>query len=291
MTTDRGRINGYDKRLTPARPDLAAAHLRGQVEAARYVEGQAMRVILEASPVRGEPNPENGYDTQALYGETLTAYDFDDEGWAFVQLARDNYVGYVSASALAPADRPATHRVRAPRTPVYPARSIKTPPLLALPMLAQVSVLEGDGSFARIEGGGYVWESHLAPIDFAEPDFVVVAERFEHAPYLWGGKTWEGVDCSGLVQIALQAAGVDAPRDTDMQAAALGATVDPGADFKNLLRGDLVFWKGHVGLMCDPDTLLHANGHHMQVAREPFAQARARIANDSFGEVTAVRRL
>ncbi|MFN3889472.1 MAG: C40 family peptidase [Beijerinckiaceae bacterium] len=291
MTTNRGHIAGFDRRLTPARPDLAAAYLRGKVDAPRYVEGERMRVIAEAIPLRGEPNPEDGFDTQALYGETLTVYDVDDEGWAYVQLARDGYVGYVSANALSPVEEAATHRVRTPRTLVYPGRSIKTPPLLALPMLAEVSVLGVEGAFAQIAGGGYVWAGHLAPVDAAEPDFVAVAERFEHAPYLWGGKTWDGVDCSGLVQIALQAAGVEAPRDTDLQAGALGAAVGEGANYDHLRRGDLVFWKGHVGIMCDAKTLLHANGHHMQVAREPFDIARARIAQKSFGEVTCVRRL
>lgn len=292
MTTDRGKLaGGYDRRLTPARPDIAAIHLKGKVEAARYVEGHVMRVIAEAVPVRGEPNPEAGYDTQALHGERLTVYDMDDEGWAFAQLARDGYVGYVSANALAPAQAPATHRVIAPRTLVYPARSIKTPPLLALPMLAEVTVLGTDEPFARIEGGGFVFAKHLAEASFTDTDFVTVAERFEHAPYLWGGKTWEGLDCSGLVQIALQAAGLNAPRDTDMQAASLGQAIDPGSDYQNLRRGDLVFWKGHVGVMCDAATLLHANAHHMQVAREPFDAARRRITANSFGEVIAVKRL
>jgi cell wall-associated NlpC family hydrolase len=158
-------------------------------------------------------------------------------------------------------------------------------------MLARVSVRAIDGAFAQIEDGGYVWADHLAPLDEVEPDFVSVAERFERAPYLWGGKTWDGADCSGLIQIALQAAGIEAPRDTDMQAASLGAAIDPGANFEALRRGDLVFWKGHVGVMCDANILLHANGHHMQVAREPFALARERIAKNTFGEVTCVRRL
>ena len=290
MTTDRGRIAGFDERLTPARPDLAAAYLRGQIEAPRFVEGEAMRIIVEVTPLRGDPNPENGYDTQALYGETLIAYEIDDEGWAYVQLTRDNYVGYLSANEIAPAGIQPTHSVRTPRTFVYPGRSIKTPPIMALPMLAQICVSDIDGAFARTESG-YVWVEHLAPIGLSETDFVAVAERYEHAPYLWGGKTWAGLDCSGLVQISLQAAGIEAPRDTDMQAAALGAALDPGADFANLRRGDLVFWKGHVGMMLDAETLLHANGHHMQVAREPFAQARERIAANSFGEITCVRRL
>lgn len=289
MTANRGTPGGgLDRRLTPARPDFAAAHLRGKVEAARFVEGTPMRVVAEIAPVRGEPNQEAGYDTQALHGEALMVYDVDDEGWAYIQLARDGYVGYVSANALAPAGEAMTHRVRTPRTLVYPAKSIKTPPLMGLPMLAQVRVLDVDGAFARIDGGGYVWAEHLAAAASAEPDFVVVAEAFERAPYLWGGKSWDGVDCSGLVQIALHAAGVEAPRDTDMQAAALGGVVDANGPLR---RGDLVFWKGHVGVMCDEGTLLHANGHHMHVAREPFVLARERIARNSFGDVTVVKRL
>lgn len=280
-----------DPRVTPARPDLAAAHLAGRVTAARFVDGQPMRVVAEATPVRGAPDPSRGYDTQALFGEAVVVYEFDDEGWAWVQLARDGYVGYVSANDLAPATAPATHVVRVPRTLVYPAASIKTAPLMGLSLLATVCVSSEDDAFARIEGGGFVWRAHLAPMGTIEPDFVTAAEGFEGAPYLWGGKTWQGLDCSGLVQIALQAAGIEAPRDTDMQARALGRQVETGDDFSNLRRGDLVFWKGHVGLMCDATTLLHASGAHMQVTREPFADARARIVRAGAGDVSAVRRL
>lgn len=292
MTTHRGHAtDGYDRRVTPARPDLAAARLKGKVAASRYVEGQPMRVIAEASGLRGAPGPEESFDTQALFGERVTAYDMDDEGWAWVQLDRDGYVGYVSANDLAPVAHAATHTTLATRTFVYPAPSMKTPPLLALPMLAQVRVSDVDGAFARIEGSGFVWADHLAPADHVEPDYVAVAERFEHTPYLWGGKTWAGLDCSGLVQIALQSSGLEAPRDTDMQVKALGESVDPGTDFSALSRGDIVFWKGHVGLICDADTLLHASGAHMQVVREPFHAARARILRAGNGDVTGVRRI
>jgi cell wall-associated NlpC family hydrolase len=280
----------FDRRLTPARPDLAATRLRGEIEAARYVDGEKMRVVAEAIAVRAEPNPEAGYDTQALFGEQVTAYDLDDEGWAWVQLESDGYVGYISANDLAPPGAAPTQTVRAPRTFVYPAPSMKTAPILALPMLSQVAVLDHAGAFARIDGGGFVWADHLRPIQDAEDDFVSVAERFEHAPYLWGGKTWAGLDCSGLVQIALRAAGVPAPRDTDMQARALGREIDPGVNFSGLQRGDLVFWKGHIGVMCDERALLHANGSHMQVTREPLAQARARITHAGHGDITCVRR-
>ncbi len=285
---------GFDRRLTPARPDLAAERLRGQVRAQRYVAPAPMRVRSETADLRAAPSHETSLDTQALYGERVDVYEITAEGWAWGQLARDGYVGWLSADALAPdasAQGDALRRVRAPRTFVYPARSMKTPPLMALPMNALVAAEDDDGAFARVEQG-FVWSAHLAPADEAETDFVAVAESFEHAPYLWGGKTWLGLDCSGLIQIALHAAGRVAPRDTDMQAAALGAPLDVGDDLAGLRRGDLVFWKGHVGVMRDAQILLHANGHHMQVASEPLAQARARIAaGGSFGAITTIRRL
>lgn len=289
MTTDRGQLpGGLDRRVTAARPDLAARRLEGVVAAARYTDGAPMRVIAEAACLRGAPSPEEPCDTQALHGETLVVYDMDDEGWAWAQLDGDGYVGYLSANDLGACEPSVSHRVAVPRTHVYPARSIKTPPLAALPMNAKVHVQDIEGSFARIEGVGFVRATHLKPLDEPAADFVAIAELFEHAPYLWGGKTWLGVDCSGLVQVALEAAGLPAPRDTDMQMAALGSELHASAQLR---RGDLVFWKGHVGIMCDSETLLHANGHAMQVAREPIARARARIAAAGFGDVLQTRRL
>lgn len=283
----------FDRRLTPARPDLAAISLQGIVAAPRYVAPRRMRVRSETVALRAEPHPEAGTETQALFGERVDVYEIDMEGWAWGQLARDGYVGYLAADDLVDvlandsAEVAATHRVLAPRTFVYPARNMKTPPLSALPMNALVHVIDSDGTFARLREG-FVWARHLAPLDFAESDFIAVAERFLHAPYLWGGKTWQGLDCSGLIQIALQAAGLEAPRDTDMQAAQLGAPLPLDAE---LMRGYLVFWKGHVGMMRDAQTLLHANGHFMQVTSEPLVEARARIAANSFGQITTIRRL
>jgi cell wall-associated NlpC family hydrolase len=282
---------GLDRRLVAARPDLAAAHLAGQVEAARFVAGTLMQVCEEVAPLYPQPSRDAPLDTQALYGESVMVYEEDAEGWAWGQLSRDDYVGYIPAQALLPARSRATHRVRVPRTFVYSGRSIKLPVLCALPLGAAVDIAASQDDFAEVAGLGYVFAGHLAPCDSVEPDFVTVAECFLHAPYLWGGKTCLGLDCSGLVQVSLAAAGHDVPRDTDLQEAGIGERIDIGADLSGLRRGDLVFWQGHVGIMRDAATLLHANAHHMLVASEKLNEACDRILAKGGGRVKAVKRL
>jgi cell wall-associated NlpC family hydrolase len=278
----------FDKRFTPARPDLAAAHLKGHVEATIFAEGRDMQIVGPSADVRRAPAPDASLDTQALCGERVTVYE-EHEGWAWAQLQRDSYVGYLPSHMLGPTPKDPTHRVTALRTFVYPAPNMKVPPLEALPLGAEVTV-EGEGDYVRVADHGFVYAPHLTPLTQYETDFVAVVERFLGVPYLWGGKTALGLDCSGLVQISLAAAGIAAPRDTDVQAREIGTEL-PLEDPLHLQRGDLVFWKGHVGIMCDAQTLLHANAHHMLVARELFAEARARILAKSFGPVIAVRRL
>lgn len=266
-----------DRRLHAYRPDLAAAHLRGRVEAACYVAGVERRVTVGAAALRHAPSADAPMDSQLLFGEAFTVYEARD-GWAWGQSGADGYVGYVAAALLGPPAAAPTHRVAVPVSFLYPRPDIKAPPRDILPMNAKVAVAAEQGRFAELATGGFVWCGHLAAHDGPATDFVAVAEQFLHAPYLWGGKTAAGIDCSGLVQMALEAVGRPAPRDSDLQEAALGVPLSAPFDLAGLRRGDLLFWKGHVGIMCDGARLLHANAHHMQVALEPVGQTLARIA-------------
>ena len=276
-----------DPRLTPARPDLADIRLRGLVAAERYVAGEPARVAAPAAPLRRRPDVAAGLDTEAVLGDAVTVYERRD-GFAFVQIARDGYVGYLPEAALGPIDPAPTHRVTALRSFVYPAPDLKRPHVAHLGLGAAFAVEGREGDYVRT-ALGYVFAGHAAPLDAVGPDFAATAERLVGTPYLWGGRTSLGLDCSGLVQLSLECAGRPCPRDADQQERALGEGLPPGLD--GLRRGDLVFWKGHVGLMLDAERLIHANGHHMAVAVEPLAVAVARIAEKSFGAVTSIRRL
>ncbi len=277
----------FDRRLTPARPDLAASFLKGRVEASRFVEGVAMQVKEGVVDVKREPRPDAPLDTQTLYGECVTVYD-EEEGWAWVQLARDGYVGWIAANTLWSRIYKPSHLVTVPRTFIYPRPSIKDPPLVGLPLGAEVEVVAARDNFLVTGEGGFVFAKHLREIAEPVDDFVAVAETLIGAPYLWGGRSSLGVDCSGLVQCALLLAGIRAPRDSDLQQVELGEGIEANAPLR---RGDLVFWKGHVGVMRDPNTLLHANATHMLVASEPFDEVRARNIRAGAGDVTALKRL
>lgn len=278
-----------DPRRHPFREDLAAESLRDRVAAPRYVEGQVRQVVHSATPLRARPEPRASWTSEVLFGERVTVYD-EKDGWAWVQLARDGYVGYLRAGALSPNVKPATHRVRALSSFLYPAADAKSPPWLPLNMASVVSVVETGPSFARLADGSFVPMRHIADLVWHAPDFVAVAERFMGTPYLWGGKTRQGLDCSGLVQVAMQMAGLECPRDSDMQQAELGRDVPIVSNFDGLGRGDLVFWPGHVGIMTDAFLLLHANAHHMAVAIEPLKAAADRIARAG-GRLAAIKRL
>jgi cell wall-associated NlpC family hydrolase len=283
----------FDPRTTPARPDLAALHLKGDVEAARFVHGTEREVRDAQAPLRREPSPDAPLDTEALHGERVTVYDENGEGWCWGQLCSDGYVGWIPANALRAPGPPPTHRVAALRTFVFPGRSIKAPPVDALSLGSRIAVRTRQrndaGDLTDLESGFCIPTRHLAPIASKEPDFVAVAERFVGVPYLWGGKTSLGIDCSGLVQIALTASGAACPRDSDMQEHALGAPL-PTDDLAGLRRGDLIFWKGHVAIVRDQQLIVHANAFHMAVAVEPIGEALRRIA-DAGSAVTSIKRL
>jgi len=280
---------GFDPRLVAARPDLAAVHLKGRVAAARFVEGTVKRVIAATTPMRRTPAHDQPVDTEVLHGERIVVYESTEEGWAWGQLELDQYVGWISAAALGDPGAAPTHRVAALRTFVFPGPDIKLPPLAALTFGSRLAIVRAERAFAVTDAGGYVAVRHLAPVDRIEPDFVATARRFTGVPYLWGGRSSLGLDCSGLVQIALQAAGIACPRDSDMQAG-FGKPVSFSGDLAALRRGDLVCWQGHIGILAEPGRLLHANAFHMEVAEEPLAQAIARIKAGGL-EVTTVRRL
>jgi cell wall-associated NlpC family hydrolase len=251
-------------------------------------------VIAAQAPVRRSPSPDASLDTQALKGERVTVEELTPEGWCRGTLEADGYAGWLPANALAAPGPAVTHKVAVPRTLVFPGPSIKLPPIEGLSLGCRLAIARLEGPFAVTHSGGYVAARHLARLDAVAPDLVAVAEAFLHAPYLWGGKTSLGLDCSGLVQIALTACGVACPRDSNMQEAALGAplafTRVLAGHLSDLRRGDLLFWNPHVAIVRDPDTLIHANAFHMAVAIEPIGDAIARIAAAG-SELKSVRRI
>jgi cell wall-associated NlpC family hydrolase len=279
----------HDPRLTPARADLAARYLEGKVEAARFVDGEEFEVSEAIAPLRKAPAADAEQMTQALKGERVTIYDRNGEGWAWGQLVDDGYVGWIPDGALAKPAAAPTHKVTVLRTLAFPGPSIKLPPADALAMGTKLAVVGENGPFAVTREGWHLPGLHVSPLDAMEPDFVAIAERFVGTPYLWGGKSSLGIDCSGLVQVALSAAGTGCPRDSDMQQDGLGRDLS-AAEQKHLQRGDLIFWKGHVAIVRDATTIVHANAHHMATVIEPTQAAIARI-RAAGNEVAAIKRL
>ncbi|MEO1249098.1 MAG: C40 family peptidase [Pseudomonadota bacterium] len=278
-----------DPRVNAYRPDLAEAGLTGQVSAAAFVEGEPAKIAVTATPIRAEPDDAAMRTSEAIYGERLQCFERKN-GWAWVKMAHDGYVGYVRDFALAPAEGSVTHRIACPRALLFGEPDLKAPITGWLPLTAAIRIEETHGDYARLIGGGWTHTNWINPIGTPLPDPVATARLFLNAPYGWGGRTAAGLDCSGLVQVALAMAGVDCPRDSDQQEAALGRQLDADEPAQ---RGDLVFFPGHIGFMADEQNLLHANATHMAVTIDPLGKVEDTVrTSDSQGRgITSRRRL
>jgi hypothetical protein len=287
MTT----VRPLDPRRNAYREDLAAASLRDRVRAPRYSEGEVRQVSAPQAPIRMGPRFDSPLATEALSGELVTVYD-ERGGWAWAQTHYDGYVGYMPLDCLTMLIEQPTHKISSRASFVYPAPDMKLPPIMRLSFGSEVIVSNRgarDARFYELSRGGYIFSSHLTPCEDFAKDFVRVAERLVGAPYLWGGRTSNGLDCSALTQLALQAGGFACPRDSDMQEAEVGeaaSNIRP----ETIRRGDLLFWKGHVALALSGEWLIHASGHHMETVVEPIRRALDRIA-ETHGPVRTVRRL
>jgi len=266
-----------DPRLTPARSDLAAAHLRGRVRADRFVEGEPHTVIAAWTALRGEPDAAAAQTSELLFGEGFTVYEIRD-GWAWGQATGDGYVGYTDAAALAAGAPAPTHQVTTLFAHLYPAPKLKTPATHCLPLAARLALGETSdcGRYRRVTGPpgvtGWIGAAQVGALEQAMPGYVELGERFLGAPYLWGGGTPAGLDCSALVQIPLRLAGFHVPRDSDLQRAAMRAGLGEPVPREQARRGDIAFFPGHVGIMLDSAIMLHANATHMAVTSNPLAE-------------------
>ncbi len=278
-----------DPRRNAYREDLADERLKGKVDASHFAPGVLRQVNRPAVPLRRKPDASASLDTEVLFGETVTLFDTAD-GWAWIQSRRDGYVGYIPAEALSADVRAASHKVTAPGTFLYPVPDMKSPPIMHLSLNSELSIVETGERFCRLANGGFIVTRHIAVRDRFARDFVEVAEQLIGTPYLWGGRTRIGLDCSGLVQLSLEAAGIQAPRDSDMQQAELGDNVLVPENLEGLARGDLIFWPGHVGIMTDGIMMLHANAHHMAVVVETLPEAADRIEKAG-SKIIAIKRI
>lgn len=272
-----------DRRTTPRNSRVSAAHLAGDAPGLTRVSGAAVQVIEPVVDLLQAPD--GARDRQVLWGEVVDRYE-DHRGWSFVQARKDGYVGYLPSATVGPVQT-ATHWVRSPASHVYEKSDIKSRNRLMLSFGSFVTALSETGRFVETSAG-FVPRVHLHPVGQTLSDPVSVAVSFIGTPYLWGGNSRLGIDCSGLVQGALLACGHACPGDSDQQQASLGQDVAPGDPAR---PGDLLFWKGHVAMVVDHDRIVHANAHHMAVTFEPMQSAIRRISDQGEGPVTAHKRL
>ncbi len=283
------KLKQLDPRLHAYRPDLADARLGGKVDAEVFVDGVPGRVLKPVTNVKGVASSQANTEHQFLLGEEVFIFD-ETDGMSWVQSKLDGYVGYVESDNIErlgtkSAKTLATHMICVPMTFCYPKAELRAPPVRALSIGSRVNVNCHETTrgthYAGLEGGGWVIEKHLRKIDNHALDYVKVCELMLNIPYLWGGASGLGVDCSSLVQLSMRLCGSNVLRDSDMQAASLGKEIEPGNNLENLQRGDLIFWHGHVavhkGNVHKIPHIIHASGHTMSVTTEPLHEAIERI--------------
>ncbi|MCW5943035.1 MAG: C40 family peptidase [Fimbriimonadaceae bacterium] len=270
-------MSDLDPRLHPYRADLAGETLRGRVPSDRFVAGTRTQVVKPVSTVRGEPRVENSATSQLVYGEVFIVFE-EREGWSWGQNETDGYVGYVRTDDLSPEVVGATHRIAAVRTLVFAEPSYKAPVIEELGFQSQIRVVGERDRYSALCQGGWIVTAHAVPLDHVDPDYLATARRFVETPYRWGGRSGFGIDCSALVQACLAHAGVPVRRDSDMQAATLGEALPEGAAPRS---GDFVFWPGHVAMLLDQHTVIHAASTPLKVCVEPLAIAQQRNPPES----------
>lgn len=271
--------DSFDQRLHAYRDDLADIRLQEHIEARRFVAGTPGKIIVPVANLRGAPDASANVTTQALLGETLQIFE-SKNGFHWVQLDADNYVGYVAAHEVDHGDAPFTHEITAPLAHVYSKADIKSQPLDILPLGARIQAVgSNNDEWLSLTRGGFI--KTIATKKQNYKDLADAAAHLMNAPYIWGGRSMAGVDCSGLVQLALKMMGILSPRDSDQQESILGTAISQN----ELHRNDLVFFKGHVGIMWNETDLLHANAYYMKTMIEPLAEVAKRAA------ITSCKRL
>lgn len=273
-------MDKLDPRLHAFRSDLADECLRGKVEARQFVAGSLKRIVAPVAALYKIPDALSERQSECLFGEDVKVFE-EKNGFCWVQAQQDGYVGYIEQAKIGPIGNQPSHRVNVPRTFQYRDADLRSPMISPLSMGSRITVVgeaeTRDTRYARLDNGSFVVSNHIMPVTTVADDYVTIAESFMNTPYLWGGKSGLGIDCSGLVQLAMMMTGRTVLRDTDMQQATIGKMIAPE---EGLQRGDLVFWKGHVAIMVDFRTLIHANGASMSVKTEPLDEAIARIARN-----------
>ena len=275
----------YDRRIFAYRDEFAALALKGKITVPTYAEPSIFHVCASIATLFASPRLTSERISEAHFGEMIDIFELH-EGWAWGQLKSDSYVGYIQSECLTPGSNGATHKVSALRTFRYCNANIKSPASGWAGLNAPLQVKNHGGEFSQLQDDSFVYASHIVPIDGKASDFVAVAQKFSGTPYLWGGKSSLGLDCSALIQQSLHAIGIACPRDSDMIEYELRQDKKFNLATGKAQRGDLLFWSGHCALMVSESQMLHANAHHMLVTAEEAEPALARIAQQS-GKTTS----